>query len=192
MGKVIYVVSMSLDGYITGANVRPEAGLGEGGDVLHTWAMSGNFDAPTQEIMDEYSRVGASIVGRVTYDLSIQYWGADGPTGPARIPAVIVSHSVPQDIPEGGVYHFVDNIEAAFETAKKLAGDKDISITGSDVAKQFLQRGFIDELSIHVVPVVFGSGTHLFGDLNSKHINLEPIKVIGTPQATHLRYRVVK
>jgi dihydrofolate reductase len=192
MGKVIYVVSMSLDGYITGANVRPEAGLGEGGDVLHTWAMSGNFDAPTQEIMDEYSRVGASIVGRVTYDLSIQYWGADGPTGPARIPTIIVSHSVPQDIPGDGVYTFVNGVEAAFETAKNLAGDKDISTTGADVAQQLLKLGLIDEISIHLVPVLFGSGTRLFEGLDGEHISLEIIETIQTAQAVHMRFRVLK
>jgi dihydrofolate reductase len=197
MAKVIYDISMSLDGYITGANPFPEAGwggLGEGGEKLHAWGFGDNVDPRNQEIMDEWASVGASIFGRTTtYDLSILNWGADGPTGADRVPVVIVSHSVPDDVPgAGAVYHFVDNIEAAFETAKKLAGDKYISITGSDVAKQFLQRGYINELSIHVVPVVFGSGTRLFGDLDSKHIELEPLKVIETDAVTHLRYRVVK
>src|SRR5687768_15763628 len=110
MAKVIYDVSMSLDGYITGANVGPEAGLGEGGERLHAWAMSDKLDPRSQEVMDEGMKVGATIVGRTTYDLSIQYWGADGPTGAARIPVVIVSHSVPDDVPGTGIYHFVDNI----------------------------------------------------------------------------------
>jgi dihydrofolate reductase len=192
MAKLIYDVSMSLDGYITVADVRPEAGLGEGGERLHAWAMSDNLDPRSQEIMDEGMTVGASIVGRTTYDLSIQYWGADGPTGAARIPVVIVSHSLPDDVPGAGIYHFVDNIEAALETAKKLAGDKDIDITGSDVAKQFLQSGYIDELTIHMVPMIFGSGTHLFGDLDSKHVSLEPVEVIQTSEVIHLRFRVVK
>jgi dihydrofolate reductase len=99
---------------------------------------------------------------------------------------------VPQDIPQGGVYSFVDSVEAALETAKKLAGDKDISITGSNVAQQFLKLGLIDEISIHLVPVLFGSGTPLFGDLDSKHIPLEPFEVIETAEVIHLRFRVVK
>jgi dihydrofolate reductase len=90
------------------------------------------------------------------------------------------------------VYSFVDSVEAAFETAKKLAGDKDIYITGADVAQQFLERGLIDEISIHLNPVLFGSGTRLFGDLDSKHISLEIIEVIQTAEAIHLRFRVVK
>src|SRR5919108_4285625 len=110
MGKVIYVVSMSLDGFITGANVRPEAGLGDGGERLHEWAFK-SADPRSQEILEWYATFGATIVGRTTYDLSIQYWGADGPTGAARMPAVIVSHSVPQDVPDGHVYHFVNGIE---------------------------------------------------------------------------------
>jgi dihydrofolate reductase len=97
-----------------------------------------------------------------------------------------------QDVPEGGVYTFVDSVEAAFERAKKLAGDKDIYITGADVARQFLKRGLIDEVSIHVVPVLFGSGTRLFEELDSQHISLEIIQVLQTAEAIHMRFRVVR
>ncbi|HEY3475541.1 MAG TPA: dihydrofolate reductase family protein [Anaerolineales bacterium] len=194
MGKVIFDVSMSLDGFITGANPRPEAGwagLGEGGERLHDWGFNSD-DPRNREVTKWYTTVGASIFGRTTYDLSILNWGADGPTGPARIPTVIVSHSVPQDIPSGGVYTFVDGVEAAFETAKKLAGDKDISTTGADVAQQLLKLGLIDEISIHLVPVLFGSGTRLFEGLNGDHISLDIIEVIQTAEAIHMRFRVVK
>ena len=106
MGKVIYDVSMSLDGFITGANVRPEAGLGgDGGERLHDWGFN-SADPRNREIMAGWASTGAIIIGRTTYDLSIPYWGADGPSGAARVPTVIVSHSVPQDIPDGGVYTF--------------------------------------------------------------------------------------
>jgi dihydrofolate reductase len=191
MGKVIFDVSMSLDGFITGANVRPEAGLGDGGELLHEWAFSG-ADPQNQEIIARYSEVGASIVGRTTYDLSIQYWGADGPTGPARIPVVVVSHTVPQDVPDGGVYHFVNGAEAAFEKAKELAGDKDISISGANVAQQFIKLGLIDEIAVHLIPVLFGSGTRLFEGLGNEHSQLETIEVINRPEVIHLRFRVVK
>jgi dihydrofolate reductase len=191
MGKVIFDISMSLDGFITAANARPEAGLGDGGERLHDWGFN-STDSRNRAIMEWYATTGANIFGRTGYDHSILNWGADGPTGAARIPTVIVSHSVPQDIPRGGVYSFVDSVEAAFETAKKLAGDKDIYITGADVAQQFLERGLIDEISIHLNPVLFGSGTRLFGDLDSKHISLEIIEVIQTAEAIHLRFRVVK
>ena len=86
----------------------------------------------------------------------------------------------------------MNEIEAALKEAKKLAGDKDISMAGANVAKQFLQLGLLDEVSLHVVPVLFGSGTPLFGNLNSKYFSLEPIEVIETPKVIHLRFRVVK
>ena len=194
MGKVIFDISMSLDGFITGANPRPEAGwggLGEGGERLHDWGFN-STDPRNREVMAGYTTVGAMIVGRTTYDLSILNWGADGPTSAARIPTVVVSHSVPQDIPEGGVYSFVNGVEAAFETAKKLAGDKDISTTGANVAQQLIKLGLIDEISIHLVPVLFGSGTRLFEGLDSEHIPLETVEVIETAEAIHLRFRVVK
>ena len=191
MGKVIFDVSMSLDGFITAANARPEAGLGDGGERLHDWGFY-SADPRNREVMEWYATTGANIFGRTGYDHSILNWGADGPTGAARVPTVIVSHSVPQDIPQGGVYSFVDSVDAALETAKKLAGDKDIYITGADVAQQCLKRGFIDEVSIHLVPVLFGSGTRLFEHLDSEHISLEIIEVIQTAEAIHMRFRVVK
>jgi dihydrofolate reductase len=189
MGKVIFDVSMSLDGFITGANVRPEAGLGDGGERLHEWVFD-NPSPPNRKIMEAYSTFGATIAGRVTYDLSIPYWGADGPTGAVRTPVVIVSHSVPGDVPEGGVYTFVGSVDAALKAARELAGDKDISISGADLARQFLSRGLIDEIAIHVVPVLFGSGTRLFENLAGEHISLEMIEVIPTAEVIHLRYRV--
>jgi dihydrofolate reductase len=194
MGKVIFDISMSLDGFITGANPRPEAGwggLGDGGERLHDWGFN-SADPRNREIMAWYTTAGANIFGRTGYNHSKLNWGADGPTGAARVPTVIVSHSVPQDIPQGGVYTFVDSVEAAFETAKKLAGDKDVYITGANVAQQFLKLGFIDEISIHLVPVLFGSGTRLFEGLDSEHISLQIIEVIQTAEAIHMRFRVVK
>jgi dihydrofolate reductase len=194
MGKVIFDISMSLDGFITGANPRPEGewgGLGEGGERLHDWGFN-STDPRNSEVMAWYTTVGANIFGRTGYDHSILNWGADGPSGAARIPTVIVSHSVPQDVPQGGVYTFVNGADAAFATAKKLAGDQDIYIAGANVAQQFVKLGLIDEISIHLVPVLFGSGTRLFEGLDSKHIPLETIEVIKTAEAIHMRFRVVK
>jgi dihydrofolate reductase len=194
MGKVIFDISMSLDGFITGANPRPEAGwggLGEGGERLHEWGFT-STDPRNHAIMEWYAHAGANIFGRTTYDLSMPNWGADGPSGAARVPTVIVSHSVPQDVPDDHVYTFVNGIEAAHETAQKLAGNQDIYITGANVAQQFIKRGLIDEISIHLVPVLFGSGTRLFEGLGNQHVPLEPIEVIQTAEATHLRFRVVK
>jgi dihydrofolate reductase len=195
MGKVIYDISMSLDGFIAGANVRPEAGwagLGDGGERLHDWGFN-SADPRNREIEEALlATTGAVIVGRTTYNLSIPNWGADGPTGAARVPTVVVSHSVPQDIPDGGVYTFVDSVEAALETAKKAAGDKDVVIQGGNIAQQFITLGLVDEIFIHLVPVLFGSGTRLIEDLGGEHVQLETTEVIETKEAIHLRFRVIK
>jgi dihydrofolate reductase len=192
MGKVIYDISMSLDGFITAANVRPEAGLGDGGERLHDWAFN-SADPRNRELLAKGASLGAIISGRHNYDLSVPYWKADGPTGAARVPTVIVSHSVPQDIPDGGVYSFADSIEAAFEKAQKAAGDKAVAIMGgANIAAQFLKLGLVDEISIHLVPVLFGSGIGLFEHLGSEHVQLEATEVIETKEAIHLRFRVIK
>ena len=192
MGNVIYDISMSLDGFITAANVRPEAGLGDGGERLHDWAFN-SPDPRNRELLAKGASLGAIISGRHTYDLSVPGWNADGPTGPARVPTVVVSHSVPRDIPNGGVYSFADSIETALEKAQKAAGDKDVAIMGgANIAAQFLKLGLVDEISIHLVPVLFGSGIRLFEHLGSAHTQLETTDVIETKEATHLRFRVIK
>jgi dihydrofolate reductase len=167
MGNVIYDISMSLDGFITAANVRPEAGLGDGGERLHDWAFN-SADPRNRELLAKGTSLGAIISGRHNYDLAVPGWEADGPTGPARVPTVVVSHSVPQDIPNGGVYIFANSIEAALEKAQKEAGDKVVAIMGgANIAAQFVKLGLVDEISIHLVPVLFGSGIRLFEHLGS-------------------------
>ena len=190
MGKVIYDMSMSLDGFITAENVRPEAGLGDEGEQLHNWGFN-STDPRNHEITKAWSTMGAVIFGKTTYDLAIQFWGANGPTGDAHVPTVIISHKVPKDIPDNSVYTFVDSIEAAYETAKKLAGDKDIGLQGGNIAQQFIERDLVDEIFIHLVPVLFGGGIRLIESLK-EHVQLESIETIQTKEATHLRFRVIK
>ena len=194
MGKVVYDISMSLDGFIAGANARPEAGwagLGDGGERLHDWGFN-SADPRNREVIESWASTGAVIFGRTTYNNSILNWGADGPTGAARLPTIIVSHSVPQDIPHGGVYTFVDSIAAALEMANKAAGDKAIGIAGGNLAQQMIALGLVDEIFIHLVPVLFGTGTRLIEDLRGKHVQLETTEVIETKEAIHLRFRVIK
>jgi dihydrofolate reductase len=190
MGSVIYDKSMSLDGFMAGANVRLEAGLGDDGERLHDWAFQD--EAGKAMIEREIELLGAVICGRRTYDMSIQYWGADGPTGPARIPLFVLSHRVPDDLPEGGVYTFVDDAETALARARETAGDKNISVMGGEVGRQYLRAGVVDEISVHLVPVLFGSGTRMFEDVVDEHVTLEVMGVSESPHATHLRYRVVR
>jgi dihydrofolate reductase len=117
-------------------------------------------------------------------------WGADGPIG--RVPTIVVSHSVPKAIPDGGVHIFVDSVEAAHEEAKKAAGNQDMVVQGANTAQQFSTHGLIDEILIHVAPVLFGSCIRLFEHQGSEHIPLETIEVIETKEAIHLRFRVIK
>lgn len=193
MGKVVFDISMSLDGFMTAANRRPEEPMGDGGERLHEWAFGG--DPRDREVLTGgVASIGAVIAGRRTYDDSVPWWGADGPTGPARVPVFVISHDVPEDTPDGGVYTFVTGgIERALEQAKATAGEKGVTVMGgADTGQQYLRAGLLDELSIHLIPVLFGSGTRMFDHLDDKHIELEPGETIQTPAATHLRYRVVR
>ncbi len=193
MTRVIFDISMSLDGFVTASNVRPEEPLGDGGQRLHEWVFGD--DERNRELLAEATNfVGAVIAGRRTYDLSVASWGADGPAGPARVPVIVVTHAEPEDAPEGGVYTFVtDGIESALELAKSAAGEKDVAVMGgADIGQQYIRAGLVDEISIHLVPVLFGGGTRMFENLGSEHIQLETAGVIETPAATHLRFRVVE
>jgi dihydrofolate reductase len=192
MAKVSFDISMSLDGFVTAANRRPEEPMGDGGERLHAWAFNSE-DERNQKILRGGAALGAVIAGRRTYDDSIPWWGPDGPTSSARIPVIVVSHSVPTDVPKGGVYAFANGIGDALAKAQATAGDKDISVMGgANIAQQFIKAGLLDEISIHLVPVLFGSGLRLFEHLRKEHIELEIIEVIDTKEATHLRYRVVQ
>jgi dihydrofolate reductase len=193
MGKVVFDISMSLDGFMTGAKQRPEEPLGDGGEQLHQWASSD--DPRDREVLTGGgATLGAVICGRRTYDDSQPWWGADGPTGSDRVPVFVLSHDVPTEVPDGGVYTFVTGgVERTLQQARAVAGDKGVTVMGgADTGQQFLRAGLVDELSIHLVPVLFGSGTRMFEHLGDQHIQLEPAEVIQTAVATHLRYRVVK
>jgi dihydrofolate reductase len=192
MTKVIFDISMSLDGFVTASNVRPEEPMGDGGQRLHEWAF-GEDERNRELLAEAVDAVGAVIAGRRTYDISVPWWGADGPTGPARVPMFVVSNSEPEEVPEGGVYTFVDGIERALEQAKAAAGDQDVAVMGgADIGQQYIRAGLVDEISIHFVPVLFGGGTRMFEHLGSEHNQLETAGVIETPAATHLRFRVVE
>jgi dihydrofolate reductase len=105
----------------------------------------------------------------------------------------VVTHEAPEQSPEGGFYTFVtDGIESAVSQAKEAAGDKDVGVSGAQVGQQCVAAGLADEISIHLVPVLFGSGTRILEHLGDGHIQLETVEVIETSGATHLRYRVVK
>ena len=193
MTKVIYDMSMSLDGFITASGRRPEEPMGDGGLKLVEWAFEGEDERNREVIERSISEAGAAIVGRRTYDTSLPWWGADGPTGEQRLPVFVVTHEAPAESPEGGVYTFVtDGIESAVRQAKEAAGGKDVGVSGAQAGQHLIRAGLADEIRIHLVPVLFGDGIRMFERLGGEHIQLETVEVIDTRATTHLRFRVVK
>jgi dihydrofolate reductase len=148
MGSVIYDKSASLDGFIAGANMRLEAGLGDDGERLHDWAFQ---DEAGKEMLEgEIARLGAVICGRRTYDMSIQYWDADGPTGSARVSLFVLSTACRTVSPRAACTRS-STTSKALAMARETAGDRNISVMGADVGRQLINAGAIDEISIHVV-----------------------------------------
>src|ERR687893_2785374 len=190
MTKVIVDMSMSLDGFVRATGATPEQPLGEGGEQLHEWAFGGD-ERDRQVVARSFSEMGAGICGRNTYEDSLPWWGADGPTGENRLPAFVVTHEMPAERPEEGVYTFVtDGIEDAVRRAKEAAGVKYVGVSGAQIGRECVAAGLADEVSVHIVPVLFGYGLRMFEHPGSGHVRLEIIEAIGTRKATHLRYRV--
>ncbi len=192
MSKVIVDISVSVDGFAAAPRVSAEEPMGVGGHRLHSWYFGG--DDRNQEALDNaVGGVGAIVAGRRTYDLSVPWWGLDGPSGPDRVPVFVVTHAAP-DVPEGGVYTFVTSgIDDALQRARTAAGGKDVAVMGGvGVVQQYLRAGLVDELSLHQVPVLLGGGTRLFDERGDAHFELETVDVIATADATHLRLRILE
>jgi dihydrofolate reductase len=193
MSKVVAEQSLSLDGFTTGPNVRAGNGMGDAGDRLHDWM----FDAKTEtdaKIVDEiYASTGAVIIGKWMFDVGFEPWGDPPPFG---MPVFIVTHETRAPLPmKGGTtYTFVTaGIEAALELAQAAAGDKGVGIWGgANIIRQYLQAGLLDELQIHLIPILLGDGTRLFEGLDPQGTELKKISSIDTPCATHFRFEVVK
>jgi dihydrofolate reductase len=186
--SVLYM-SMSLDGYIAGPDDRPDNPGGDGFMRLHEWladGASGRPPGPAGEMYDEMEATGAVLVGRRTAEQAGHYNGNHH-----GVPIVVVSHRPPP--PSVASYPLVryvtDGIESAMAQAKAAAGDRDMLVHGAYTAQRALQAGVLDELQIHQIPVLFGQGRRLFDVLPSR-VGLEIVKVIDTPEATHIRYRV--
>jgi dihydrofolate reductase len=193
MGKVISGISMSLDGFVTGPNVSREQQLGDGGQVLHQWLHEP--DPRDAELMAEMGKdVGSILMGRRSYDLAEGDggWGDGGPAGP--MPCFVLTHSppAPETVRAPSVFTFVtDGIHSAVERAKTAAGHKVVGVHGASAAQQCLAADLLDEIQIHLAPVLLGSGTRLFEHVGGQ-IRLERTNVIETPNATHLRFRVIR
>ena len=187
MGNVVIDMSMSLDGYIAAPNDTPEQGLGEDGMRLHNWA----FDDPSvfEEVYGNLiEESGAVIMGRRSYDNSIEAWGGKGPLG--EVPCFVVTHR-----PVTGtdpLFSFVtDGIETALAQARDAAGEKRIGLMGADIDQQFLAAGLVDEIRIHLVDVLLGGGRRLFDTLPQR-VELEQTGVGQAGGIAHIEYRVVR
>jgi dihydrofolate reductase len=195
MSKVYCDISMSLDGFIAGPNVRVGNGMGDDGDRLHDWMFDPKQKTEIDEkIFNEKSlSTGAVIIGKTMFDVGFEPWG-DPP--PFRMPVFIVTHEKRDPLPmQGGTtYYFVtDGIEAALKLARAAAGSRDVGIWGgADIIRQYLKAGLLDEMQLHLTPILLSGGVRLFEDFDSQGIELRKANSIETPGATHFWFEVVK
>jgi dihydrofolate reductase len=196
-------LGMSLDGFVAGANAGPDNALGDGGHRIHGWMYrleawrerldrsGGEADNPDADVVQEkFDRSGAYVMGRRMFDEGEVGW-PDPP--PFRAPVLVLTHRARDPwVRQGTTFTFVtDGIESAVEQARAAAGDKDVQVAGgADVVQQSLDAGLLEELQIHLAPVLLGAGARLFDRVDPGRVQLEPTRVVDSPTVTHLRYRV--
>lgn len=188
-GKLILDLSMSLDGYMAGPNISTTLPMGEGGERLHRWIFEEKTETDGAVMAETVDTSGAILVGGRTYFLGINSgWGGKSPF---VAPAFVLSHRSPQTNVKG--FTFVhDGIESALAQAKAAAGDKSVWLMGgADIIQQYLKAGRVDELQIHIIPVLLGGGTRLF-DVLTQPLELIKTRLIASDGVTHLRFKVVK
>jgi len=215
MARFFLDISMSLDGFVAGPNATLEEPLGEGGERLHDWVLrlaswrdthglEGGETGPDDELVRATrDRVGAEIMGRRMFsggegawedDPNADAWWGDNP--PFHVPVYVLTHHPREsEVKEGGTtFHFVtDGIESALEQARAAAGDRDVALGGgASVAQQYMSAGLLDELHIHVAPILLGGGVSLFGELGTDAPNVKLTRVVESPVVTHLSYEVVR
>jgi dihydrofolate reductase len=210
MTKVTCQISISLDGFVAGPNQTMDNPIGEGGMRLHQWAFAtdtwneqhgqtgGERSADSLVAEEVVQGLGAYIMGRNMFgpgrgawDESWRGWWGEDP--PYHTPVFVLTHHERDPLPmQGGTtFHFVtDGIESALEQARAAADGKDVSIAGgASTVRQYLAAGLLDEIYLHIIPVVLGAGERLLEGVGDP--KLEPVKVVDSPAATHVKYRVV-
>ena len=187
MSASVLYMSMSLDGYI--ADPNDQLG-GDDGNRLHDWFApyweAEQPSGPAGQLVDEYNATGAVLAGRRTVE-QVDHWGGDH----HGVPIFVPSHRPPGPSVANypSVTYVTDGIASAMAQAKAAAGDRDVLVHGAYTAHRALEAGVLDELQIHQIPVLLGGGIRQF-DVLPSHIELEIVRVIDTPEATHIRYRV--
>jgi dihydrofolate reductase len=215
MGRLTCDISISLDGYVAGPDPDLEQPLGRGGEQLHEWAfglrawrephgLEGGEEGPDSELIDELlAGRGATIMGRRMFsggdgpwesDPNADAWWGDDP--PFHHPVFVLTHHErePETKDGGTTFTFVTGgIEEALELAREAAGDQDVHVPGgAQVVQQYLRAGLLDELQVHVVPILLGGGVRLFDGLGPDPPQLESAGVVASPNVTHMVFRVVK
>jgi len=213
MSKVRAHISISLDGYVAGPNQSQEDPLGEGGERLHDWLVvlkswreqsgleGGEENVSDGVVAEEKANVGAEIMGRGKFGPAARGpWGDDpwrgwwGEDPPFHMPVFVLTHQEREPlILSDTTFTFVtDGIESALEQARAAAGNKDVFIGGgADVINQYLASGLVDELELHVAPILLGGGARLFDGVGP-NVRLETLRTVEAPGVAHLKYRVVR
>lgn len=194
MGKVIFDITASLDGFVAGPNDGPENPMGDGGMRLFDWYFSDSEtsrspEAIEPEIRDEATRtIGALVGGRRLYD-NAHGWNGEHPL---HVPFFIVTHHAPEVTGEINGSFVTDGVESAVKQAHAAAGDKAVAVASPDIAQQCLKAGLLDEISLHIVPVLLGGGVRLFDLQNAAPIELECTQASNAKKVIHMTFRVVK
>src|SRR5215212_8524804 len=192
-------MSMSVDGFIAGPNEGPGNGLGDGGHRLHDWLSGGEPGSPSgvpgrpsgvnRQVVDEAMATGAVVAGRGTFEPA-GGWGGDHHDG---VPIWVLSRREPGiDVSQWPLVTYVDDVRTAMTEATRAAGDNNVLVHGAATAQLALAAGLLDELEIHLIPVLFGQGRRLFDNLSPEHIELERTRVLEGDGVTHLHYRVLR
>ena len=197
MSGVFAQLSMSLDGFVAGPDDRPGNPLGNGGGRVHEWVYAtsswrrmhgreGGEDSSDAALVDEaVARGGAVIMGRRMFDHGEEPWG---PEPPFRKPVFVLTHSAREPLVKGETtFTFVtEGIERALELAREAAGDKEVQLAGGgQIVSQYLAAGLLDEIQVHLAPVVLGGGVRLFEGPGLEDVKLEATEVLHSPRATH-------
>jgi dihydrofolate reductase len=212
VSKVYAEISTSLDGYVAGPSPTREEPLGRGGERLHDWVIAtrawreahglegGEENQDSELTRESQSAYGAVVMGRLMFsggegpweqDTNSTGWWGDEP--PFHVPVFVLTHHArePLTLSDTTFTFVTDGIESAIAQAREAAGGRDVQISGGASAiGQALGAGLLDELNIHVAPLLLGDGTPLFGDYPGPQVDLEVTRVIESPAVTHLRYRV--
>ncbi|MFI5707917.1 dihydrofolate reductase family protein [Kribbella sp. NPDC051620] len=192
MAIIRLYMTISLDGFVTGPDDGKDAPMGAGGFRLFNWLDLRDAPGPSGQVSAEAMATRAVIAGRRTFELAGQ-WGGDHHDG---VPIFVLTHQVPAEPAQGSARYVTDVRECAAQ-ARQAAGDDDVMVHGAGAAQALLRAGELDELELHVVPVLLGQGRRLFDNLPAEIIELDLLRTLTTPESTpphqqvmHLRYRV--